>query len=111
MAVEAAVAPVTVPPQVLAKPGVAATTRPEGNVSLTARPVRETVLPAGFVIVSVRTELTLTATLVGLKAFVIVGGFSTANVAVAVVPVPEVVELTAPVVLVATPEVELSRCP
>ena len=105
MEVLPAAPPVIVPPQVLVTPGVPATTRPDGKASLTARPVRATVLAAGFVIVRVRTELALIATLVGAKAFVIVGGISTAKVAEAVPPVPSFVELTVPVVLTLAPDV------
>jgi hypothetical protein len=56
--------------------------------------------------VMVIAEFVLIATSVGAKAFVIVGGISTANVAVLdVAPVPPLEELTAPVVLDATPDV------
>lgn len=79
---------------------------PVGRPSLTPTPVRATVLAAGLVIVMVIVEFVLSATIVGAKALVIVGGISTAKVAVLdVVPVPPLVELTAPDVLEATPEV------
>jgi hypothetical protein len=96
--------PLIVKPQGLVKPGVPATTRPDGNGSLTATPVRATVLAAGFVIVKVRTELVLTVTLVGANALLIVGGATTVKVAEAVPPVP-VVALTLPVVLTLLPAV------
>jgi len=100
------------PPQPLVvAPGVEATTRLVGRGSVTPTPVRLTVLPAGLVMVSVRTEFTPVATLVGLKDFAIVGGSSTAIVAVAVVPLPPLVELTLPVMFVLTPEVVLVTLP
>src|SRR5262249_11911262 len=46
------VAPVTVPPQVLVRPGVAATVRPAGRLSVTAKLLSAT-LPAGLLNVSV----------------------------------------------------------
>jgi len=104
--VDAAVAPLTDSPQGFTRLGVLATCRFAGNVSLTASPVRAAVLPAGLVMVSVRVEGVLIGTLAGENAFVIVGGFSTFNVADAVVPVPPFAELTFPVVLFAAPTVE-----
>jgi hypothetical protein len=91
----------------LLRPGVEATFILVGNASLTARPVRVTVLPAGLVITRLRTEVPFTAMLVGLNVLAIVGATSTGRVAVAVKPVPPLVELTVPVVLVLTPGVEL----
>jgi len=91
-----------VQPLVLAPLGVW-TTRPPGNVSEMVTPVRLTV--SGLVMVIVSSELTLGSTEVGLKVLVIVGGLLTGRVAVAVKPVPPLVELTLPVVLVATPPV------
>ncbi len=101
---EPEVAPVTEPLQELVKPGALATTRPAGKVSETATPV-SAALPAGLVIVIVRTEFVLVATLVGAKAFAIVVAALTVNVAVAVVPVPPFVEVTALVVLTDAPVV------
>jgi len=46
-----------VPPQVFAAPGVLATCNPDGKVSLTATPVRATVLAAGLVMVRVRVDV------------------------------------------------------
>src|SRR5271169_3534773 len=111
--VEAAVAPVRVPLQVFVELGVVATCRPVGNVSVTARPVRGTVLPVGLVMVSVSVVFEPVPTGIEPAAndLVIVGGFSTAMVALAVVPVPPLVELTAPVVFVLTPEVVLVTLP
>jgi hypothetical protein len=96
---------VNVPPQVLVGEGVAATCTPDGSASLTARPVSATVLAEGLMKVRVRVEFPPGAISAAAKAFVIVGGISTAIVALAVKPVPPLVELTAPVVLDATPEV------
>ena len=59
MVFEAAVAPVTEPPQVLVSAGVPATTRSDGNVSLKATPASATVLPVGFVSVKVNVEVPL----------------------------------------------------
>src|ERR1700691_4718094 len=87
IAPEPEVAPDTLPLQELLRPGVLATTRPVGKVSETANPV-SAVFPAGFVMVIVRIELTLAATLVGLKALAIVGTLFTVRVAEAVNPVP-----------------------
>jgi hypothetical protein len=101
---EPEVAPDTLPLQELLRPGVLATTRPVGKVSETANPV-SAVFPAGFVIVIVRIELTLAATLVGLKAFAIVGTAFTVRVAEAVNPLPPSFEVTFPVVLAAAPTV------
>ena len=80
---------------------------PLGSGSLTATPVRLTVLPDGLVIVRVRVEVAASGVLVGLNDLAIVGGNSTASVADAVEPVPPFVELTAPVVLAFAPEVVL----
>ncbi len=102
--VVAPAAPVKVAPQLLVRFGVLATCMPAGNVSLTAIPVSVTVFPAGLVIVSVSVDVPFTGMLVGLKALVMVGATSTAKLADAVFPVPPFAELTAPVVLLATPE-------
>jgi len=90
---------VNVPPQLLVVVGELVTCRPEGNESLTATPVSAALLPAGLVMVIVSVEDPPTLMLVGAKLLVIVGGESTFNVAVALVPVPPFDELTLPVVL------------
>ena len=107
--VEAAVAPDRVPLQVFVELGVVATCRPVGKLSVTARPVRVTVLPVGLVMVMLSVVLKPVPTAIGLAAndLVMVGGISTATLAVAVPPVPPLVELTVPVVLVFTPDVVL----
>jgi len=107
----AAGAHVGAPQPLVVAPGVEATTRLVGRLSVTATPVRLTVLPAGLVMVRVNTELTPESTLVGAKDFEIVGGTSTAIAAVAVAPLPPLVELTLPVVLVLTPAVVLVTLP
>jgi len=102
-----------VPPQLLVLLGVVATCRPVGNASVTPRPVRVTVLPVGLVMVMVSVVLKPVPTAIELAAndLVIVGGISTARVAVAVPPVPPLLELTLPVVLVLTPAVVLVTLP
>jgi len=97
---------VNVPPlHVLVAPGVAATCKPDGKLSVTATPLKA-VPVFGLVMVKVRVEVPLTATLVGEKALVMLGGATTVSVAVLLVaPVPPLVELTAPVVLDLLPAV------
>src|SRR5581483_240567 len=63
-----------VPPQVLLVIGDASTSRPAGNVSLTATPVTPPGLLAGLVIVRVSVDVLLSTMLVGAKALVMVGG-------------------------------------
>jgi len=94
---------VKVPPQVLLVFGTVATTTPLGNVSLTATPVRATVLAAGLVMVRVRVEVPPTRMGEVPNALAMVGGATAVKVAVAVRPVPPFVELTAPVVLTRLP--------
>ena len=77
---------------------------PLGNVSATATPAIVTPLAAGLVIVIVIADVPFTAVLVGLNAFVIVGGARTTNVAEPVPPVPPCVELAAPVVFAREPD-------
>jgi hypothetical protein len=89
-----------VPPQVLPALVVEATTTPEGNVSLTPTPVSGTVLAAGLVMVRVRVEVPPTRMGEVPNALAMVGGATTVKVADAVVPVPPLLALTAPVVLV-----------
>jgi len=97
---------VGVPPQLLVKPLGVATTSPAGKVSVNATPASATVLAAGFVMVNVNAETPFTVIDVGLNAFVIEGGATTARAAVLlVVPVPPSVEVIAPVVLDLVPAV------
>ena len=62
---------VTVPPQVLVTPGVAATTRFAGSVSVKLASVAMTL---GLVMAKVRAEAALVVTVVGLKLFVMWSG-------------------------------------
>jgi len=103
MLVELAAA-VTVPPQVLLTPGVEATCRPFVNVSLKAIPFSALVLLAGLVIVKVTVVVPFSEMEAAPNALLIVGGATTLRVAVLLgEPVPPSVELTAPVVLFASP--------
>ena len=61
---------------------------------------------AGLVIVSVRVEVPPTAMVEGENDLAISAGISTARLALAVPPRPLVIEFTAPVVFVATPDCE-----
>ncbi len=83
--------------------GVAATFIPDGKVSLKATPVRTVEFPAGLVRVKVRVLGALIRMVAGLKALLIVGGEVTLRVALAVLPVPSSVEVTAPLVLTLEP--------
>lgn len=90
---------VGVPAQVLFIFGVEATTSPAGRASVNATPVRDAELAAGFVIVKVSDVEPLTATVDAPNALLIVGGADAFRVAVLLaVPVPPLLELTAPVV-------------
>src|SRR5215471_10637688 len=77
-----------------------ATVSPVGNVSVNATPVSATVLAAGLAMLKVNDVVAFKAMLVGLKALAIDGGATTVRFAVAVLPVPPLVEPTLPVVLV-----------
>jgi hypothetical protein len=92
---------VSVPPQTV---DVAfATVSPVGSVSVNATPVSETALAAGFVMVNVSDVVAFSAMVFGLKTLAIAGGATTWRVAVAVLPVPPSVEVTALVVLTCAP--------
>lgn len=90
---------VAVPPQVLVKPLGVATTSPAGRLSVNEIPVRVR-LPAGLAIVKVSEVEPLNGMAAAPKALVIVGGAATNKWAEAVLPVPPLVEVTAPVTLV-----------
>lgn len=92
-------AAVVVPPQVLESPFGVATFRPAGSRSVKAIPVSPRVV-FGLVIVKVNEVLAFKRMLVAPKAFVMVGALATVRLAVAVFPVPPLVDVTAPVVLV-----------
>ncbi len=89
---------VAVPPQVLVSALGVATTSPGGRVSVKAIPFR--VIPVfGFWMVKVREAEPFSGTEAAPNALVMVGGVATIRFAVAVLPVPPLVELTAPLVL------------
>jgi hypothetical protein len=94
---------VAVPPHVFVSPFGVATTRPAGNVSLNASPVRATALAAGLVMVNESVVVPLGGRLATPKAFAMLGGATTARLAEAVPPVPPCVEVTLPVVLFCVP--------
>lgn len=93
---------VAVPPQVLLRAGVGAITRPAGRLSVNAIPVSAVVV-FGLVILKVSEVIPFSGMLAAPKAFVIVGGVATLRLALAVLPVPPLVEVTLPVVLVYWP--------
>ena len=84
-------------PQVPVMLGVAATTTPEGRVSVNATPLSATFV-FGLAMVKLNVLLAFTGIEVGLKLLVICGAAATVRLAVAALPVPPLVELTVPVV-------------
>ena len=88
-----AAAVIVPPPHVPDNPLGVATTKPAGNESVNATPVKD-VLALGFVIAKVKEVVPLGAIVPTPKVFVIDGGDKTINVAVEVLPVPPLVELT-----------------
>lgn len=88
-----------VPPQVLLSNGVDATTRPTGSVSVNAS-AESTLLEFGLVMLKVSDVVPFSGMLSAPNDFVIDGGAATLRLAVAVLPVPPLVDVTAPVVLV-----------
>src|SRR6266567_888458 len=101
---EPAAAVIVPPPHDPVRPFGVATTRPAGSVSVNATPVRGMVLAAGFVIVKLKLVEPFSGIVAAPNALVMVGGVATARFAVAVLPVPPLVELTLPVVLTKLPE-------
>ena len=100
-------AAVTVPPvQVVEAFGVAAFCKPVGYVSVNVTPVNATVFAAGFVIVNVSVLVPLTAIELGENDLTIEGGAITVVEALAVFPVPPLVEVTEPVMLFFVPALE-----
>ena len=95
-------AAVTVPLQVVVRPFGVATCSPAGSVSLNAMPVSASDV-FGLLSVKVSEVFAPTRMLAAPKALVIVGGVATVKLAVAVLPVPPLVEVTFPVVLVNCP--------
>ncbi len=95
-------AAVIVPLQVVASPFGVATCKPAGSVSLNAIPVSPSDA-FGLLSVKVSEVFAFKRMLAAPKAFVMVGGVATVKLAVAVLPVPPLVEVTLPVVLVNCP--------
>jgi len=89
---------VAIPPQVLVRAFGVAMINPAGRLSVNAIPVSGIVFAAGLVIVNVRLVEPFNGMLAAPNAFTIVGGVPTVKFAVAVLPVPPLVEETAPVV-------------
>jgi hypothetical protein len=89
---------VSVPPHTVAV--LLATVKPAGSVSVNATPVNAKALAAGFVIVNCSAVVPFTTIVEGLNALAIEGGEPTVRFAVAVFPVPPLVDDTFPVVLV-----------
>src|SRR5229473_700958 len=79
--------------------GVDATTRPAGRLSVNATPVSATFV-FGLVMLKLNVLFAFCGICVGLNDFVMVGGAATVRLEVAVLPVPPLVEDTAPDVLV-----------
>src|ERR1041385_575740 len=94
---------VTVPPQLFNTPGVLATTRPPGKLSVTATPASATVFAAGLVIVRVSVVDPPTGTFATPKALLMAGGATTKMLAVAALPVAPIADVTVLVVLVCVP--------
>jgi len=92
-------AAVAVPPQVLVRFVVEATTNPAGRLSVNAKPESAT-LVFGLVMLKVSEVVPFSGMLAAPNALLIDGGEATVRLAVAVLPVPPLVEVTAPVVLV-----------
>src|SRR6478609_1681184 len=95
-------AAVVVPPQVLERPFGVATARPAGRVSENATPVSAR-LVFGLLMLKVNDVLAFSRMLAAPNALVIVGGVPTVRFAVAVLPVPPLVEASVPVVFVYWP--------
>src|SRR4249920_2359020 len=95
-------AAVVVPPQLLVSPFGVATARPAGRASENATPVSAR-LVFGLERLKVSDVLAFSRMLAAPKALVIVGGVPTVRFAVAVLPVPPLVEVTLPVVFVYWP--------
>lgn len=98
-----AVAVIVPPPQKPVKPLGVAITKPEGSKSVNATPVKATVLTAGFVSVKLKVVVPFKEIEEAPKFLLIVGGATTVVEALAVLPVPPLVEVTAPVVLFCRP--------
>ncbi len=90
---------VAAPPHVFVRFAVGATTKPAGRVSVNARPVKVSVVFA-LVILNVREVVPLSGRVSAPNSLAMVGGFATVKLAIAVFPVPPLVEVTFPVVFV-----------
>ena len=88
-----------VPPQELVRPLGVATTKPAGRLSVNANPLSATAA-LGFVTLNVNEVVPFRGIVAAPKTFVIVGGLATVRFAVAVFPLPPLVEVTCPVVFV-----------
>jgi hypothetical protein len=95
--------PVAAPPHVLFRLLGVATTNPAGKLSVKAIPV--SVTPAlGLLTVKVKEDVPFSGIVAAPNALVIVGGLATIRFAVAVLPVPPLVDVTLPVVFVRFPD-------
>jgi hypothetical protein len=90
---------VAVPPHVFVRLGVAATVKPAGKLSVNARPARAAIV-FGFWMLKVNRVVPVSGMVGFANAFTMIGGVATVRGAVAVLPVPPFVELTAPEILV-----------
>ena len=97
-------APVAVPPQVSVRLGVAATSNPAGNVSLNASPVNGTAA-FGFEMVKLSVLTPFRGMEFGANDLIMVAAVATLKFALAVLPVPPFVDVTALVTLVYWPDV------
>src|SRR5262245_453514 len=79
------------------------TVRPAGSVSVQPTPLSATGFAAGLVRVKVSDVVVVSGIVAAPNALARVGGAATATSAVAVLPVPPLVELTLPLVLVRAP--------
>ena len=91
---------VCVPLHVLVKPFGVVTTRPAGRESVKPMPVRATAPAAVFAMLNVKLVDVLSGIVAAPNDFAIDGGGATVNSAVAVLPLPPLVEDTLPVTLV-----------
>jgi len=90
---------VAVPPQVLFKFAGEATTRPAGRLSV--KPIPVSAIPVfGLLMLKVSEVVPFSGIVVAPNALLMLGGLATVRFALAVLPVPPLVELTAPDVLV-----------
>lgn len=93
---------VAVPPQVLLRLGVPATTSPAGRLSVKATPVDGAVF--GLEMAKLKVVVPFSGIVAAPNVLVIETGLATLKFAEAVFPVPPLVEVTAPVVLVYWPD-------